>query len=216
MKILDLFCCGGGAGFGYELAGFDVTGVDIEPQPKHRGKFVLSDALEYVRNHFQEYDAVHASPPCQAWTKAAQQWRLKGKEYPDLIEATREELVKTGLPYVIENVPGSPLKNPFVLCGSMFGMKTYRHRLFETNFLINVPVHPVHTAKSAKMGRKPKEGEFLQYVGHFSGVPMAREITGLHWLGQYELAQSVPPQYTRFIGQQLIDQLRHGQPQRQG
>ena len=64
MKILDLFCCGGGAGFGYELAGFDVTGVDIEPQPKHRGKFVLSDALEYVRNHFQEYDAVHASPPC--------------------------------------------------------------------------------------------------------------------------------------------------------
>jgi DNA (cytosine-5)-methyltransferase 1 len=199
MKLLDLFCCGGGAGFGYELAGFDVTGVDIEPQPKHRGKFVLSDALEYVRNHGHEYDAIHASPPCQAYTMAAQQWRLEGKEYPDLIAATRAALINTGLPYIIENVPGSPLESPFVLCGSMFGMMTYRHRLFEANFAIDVPAHPHHVAKNAKMGR-----EYLQYVGHFSGVPMARAMTGLHWLGQYELAQSIPPQYTNFIGEQLM------------
>ncbi len=203
-RLLDLYCCGGGAGYGYEQSGFDVTGVDKYPQPKHRGKFILSDAIEYLKAHWHEYDAVHASPPCQAYSMASMQFRKAGKEYVDLIEPTRKALIETGLPYVIENVPGSPLINPIELCGAMFGMKTYRHRLFESNIDLIAPYHPEHIAPNAKMGRPPKENEFVQYVGHFSGVRMVQKMTGLHWLGQVELAQSIPPQYTKYIGEQLM------------
>lgn len=203
-KLLDLYCCGGGAGYGYVQAGYDVTGVDIEPQPKHRGNFIQADAIEYLKAHFREYDVIHASPPCQAYSMASMQFRKGGKEYVDLIEVTRRELIKTGKPYIIENVPGSPLINPIELCGSMFGMRTYRHRLFESNIELKAPPHPEHTAPNAKMGRKPKDGEFIQYVGHFSGVGLVQEMTGLYWLGQGELAQSIPPQYTKYIGEQLM------------
>jgi len=207
MKLLDLYCCGGGAGFGYEQAGFEVTGIDIEPQPKHRGKFIQADAIEYLKSNWHKFDAVHASPPCQAYSIASMQFRQAGKEYVDLIAITRKELISTGLPYVIENVPGSPLLTPIELCGSMFGMRTYRHRLFESNIKLIAPPHPKHEALNTKMGRKPKDGEFIQYVGHFSGVGIVQEMTGLHWLGQYELAQSIPPQYTKFIGEQIIKYL---------
>jgi DNA (cytosine-5)-methyltransferase 1 len=135
---------------------------------------------------------------------ASMQFRKAGKEYVDLIEVTRRELIKTGKPYVIENVPGSPLINPIELCGSMFGMRTYRHRLFESNIELKAPPHPEHTAPNAKMGRKLKDGEFIQYVGHFSGVGLVQKMTGLYWLGQGELAQSIPPQYTKYIGEQLM------------
>ena len=205
IKILDLYCCGGGAGYGYELAGFDVTGVDIEPQPKHRGKFIQADAIEYLLSNYHLYDAVHASPPCQKYSTSSMQFRLSGKEYVDLIEPTRNAILSTGLPYIIENVPNSPLLNPITLCGSMFGMGTYRHRLFESNVLLKVPEHPKHISKNAKMGRAAKPDEFIQYVGHFSGVKKVQEMTGLHWLGQYELAQSIPPQYTEYLGKQLIE-----------
>jgi len=204
LKVLDLYCCGGGAGYGYELAGFDVVGVDIEPQPKHRGEFFLSDAIEFVKSYGHEYDLIHASPPCQEYSTASMQFRLAGKEYPDLIVDTRDALIKCGKPYVLENVPNSPLINPIELCGSMFGMRTYRHRLFETNWPLIAPPHPVHKCRSAKMGRAVKDSEFIQYVGHFSGVKMVQEMTGLYWLGQKELAQSIPPQYTRFIGIEFL------------
>lgn len=208
-KLLDLYCCGGGAGYGYEQAGFDVTGIDINPQPKHRGKFIQSDAIEYLINHFNEYDVIHASPPCQAYSTASMQFRKSGKKYVDLIEVTRYELIKTGKPYIIENVPGSPLLNPIELCGSMFGLKTYRHRLFESNITLKQPFHHKHIYPNAKMGRKPKDNEFIQYVGHFSGVNLVQEMTGLHWLGQSELAQSIPPQYTKYIGEQLMYYFKH-------
>lgn len=207
-KLLDLYCCGGGAGYGYELAGFDVTGVDNENQPKHRGKFIQGDAIEFLKQNWKHFDAIHASPPCQEYSLSSKQFRLKGRKYIELIEATRVEVLKTGLPYVMENVPDAPLINPIILCGAMFNMKTYRHRAFESNFKIVVPEHPEHTAPNAKMGRKPREGEFIQYVGHFSGVKKVQEMTGLHWLGQYELAQSIPPQYTEFIGRQLIEHIK--------
>ena len=209
--LLDLYCCAGGAGYGYWLSGFDVVGVDIEPQPKHKGKeFIQSDAIEYLKANFHKYDAIHASPPCQHYSIASMQFRKAGKEYVDLIEATREELIKTGKPYVIENVPGSPLINPIELCGSMFGMRTYRHRLFESNIELIAPPHPKHIAPNTKMGRKPKPDEFIQYVGHFSGVQEVREMTGLWWMGQKELAQSIPPQYTQYIGEQLLHYLCGG------
>ena len=205
-KLLDLYCGGGGASHGYELAGWDVTGIDFIPQPKYRGRFVQADAIEYLRENYYKFDAIHASPPCQEYSISSMQFRLKSKKYDDLINITRIELIKTQLPYIIENVPGAPLINPVILCGSMFGMTTYRHRLFESNINLKVPKHPKHKNINAKMGRKPKTGEFIQYMGHFSGVKIVQDITGLYWLGQKELAQSIPPQYTKFIGEQLISQ----------
>jgi len=170
--------------------------------------FILEDDVLFlsdpIKAHFHEYDVIHASPPCQAYSMASMQFRKAGKKYVDLIEVTRRELIKTGKPYVIENVPGSPLINPIELCGSMFGMRTYRHRLFESNIELKAPPHPEHAAPNAKMGRKPKDGEFIQYVGHFSGVGLVQEMTGLYWLGQGDLAQSIPPQYTKYIGEQLM------------
>ncbi|RYD56969.1 MAG: DNA cytosine methyltransferase [Sphingobacteriales bacterium] len=209
LKLLDLYCCGGGAGWGYHFAGFEVTGVDIEAQPKYRaGKFIQGDAIEYLTANYNDFDVIHASPPCQRFSKSAQQWRKDGKDYPDLVEATRKALIDTGKPYIIENVEGAPLINPILLCGGMFeGLKMYRHRLFESNLEISAPPHPVHTHKQAKMGRKPKQGEYIQMVGHFSGVAMAQETTGLTWLGQYELAQCIPPQYTQHLGKQIIEYL---------
>jgi DNA (cytosine-5)-methyltransferase 1 len=207
LKLLDLYCCGGGASHGYKLAGFDVTGVDIVDQPRHRGRFIKADAIEFVLEHHHEFDVIHASPPCQAYSMASMQFRSAGKEYADLIEPTRDALRSISKPYVIENVPGSPLIDPIELCGSMFGMRTYRHRLFESNMTITAPPHPPHDAPNAKMGRPPKDGEFIQYVGHFPGVGLVQEMTGLHWLGQKELAQSIPPQYTNYIGRQLLDLL---------
>ena len=215
LKLLDLFCCAGGAGHGYSLAEFEVTGVDIDPQPKHpkHMKFVQSCALEYLKNHHHEFDVIHASPPCQAHTKASKVARAGGKEYECFIERVRVMLKEIGKPYIIENVPGAPMEDPFELCGAMFGLKTYRHRLFESNMEIKVPAHPEHVAKNCKMGRAPKPGEYIQVVGHFSGVPFAREAMGIGWMGQKELAQAIPPVYTEFIGKQIIksltaDQLR--------
>ena len=208
LKLLDLYCCGGGAGYGYELAGFDVTGVDIEPQPRHRGKVIVADAIEYLKEHYMEYDVVHASPPCQKYSKSSMQFRIAGKDYVDLISITRDELIKTGKPYIIENVPGSPLINPIQLCGSMFGMRTYRHRLFESNMPLLAPEHLPHVIKNAKMGRKAKDDENIQYVGHFPQIKEVQKMTGLDWLGCYELAQSIPPQYTECLGRQVIDFLR--------
>jgi len=203
-QLLDLYCGGGGASYGYELAGWSVTGVDIYPQPKYKGTFIQADALEYAKNHYHAFDAIHASPPCQAYSLASMQFRVSGKQYPDLIKATRELLKTTNLPYVIENVSNAPLHNPILLCGNMFNIKTYRHRLFESNIKLNQPHHPQHIIPNARMGRKPKNNEFIQYVGHFSGVKIVQEMTGLYWLGSKELSQSIPPQYTEYIGKQLL------------
>lgn len=206
-RLLDLYCCAGGASLGYEQAGFEVVGVDINPQPKYRGKFIQADAIEYLKANWQNFDAVHASPPCQKYSLSSMQFRRAGKQYVDLVKPTRDALIETGLPHILENVPGSPLINPIVLCGSMFGIRTYRHRLFESNITLIAPRHPAHIAPNAKMGRPIKGNEFIQYVGHFPGVKIVQEMTGLTWLGQAELAQSIPPQYTRYLGAQLISYL---------
>jgi DNA (cytosine-5)-methyltransferase 1 len=202
-KLLDLFCCAGGAGEGYRLAGFDVTGVDIVPQPKNPHRFVLADALVYLRGHGNEYDFIHASPPCQAYSRATNQWRLEGREYPDLVAETREILKEVGRPWVIENVPGSPLINPIFLNGSFFGIPIHRPRLFETSFPIEQPIVP--PSKPVKMGRAVKEGDILQPVGHFIGVGYARKHMGLPWMGQNELAQAIPPKYTEWIAHQWLN-----------
>lgn len=136
-KLLDLFCGAGGAARGYQMAGFFVVGVDHKPQPRYAGnKFIKADALEYCREHGHEYDAIHASPPCQAYTALKSMWN--SREHPDLVAQTRDALERTERPHVIENVPGAPLRASIMLCGTMFDLGTgdaelWRHRYFETN-----------------------------------------------------------------------------------
>lgn len=195
---------------GYKLAGFEVTGVDIAPQPKYPFEFVLEDAIKYLVENHHKYDAIHASPPCQNNTRSTMVHKAKGKEYECFIERTRDALLKIGKPFIIENTMDAPLIEPVVLCGAMFGLKTYRHRLFESNIKLEVPDHPVHTAKNTKMGRRPVDGEFIQVVGHFSGVQFAKKAMGINWLGQKELAQAIPPAYTEYLGKQLISAIVSG------
>lgn len=206
MKHLDLFCKAGGSAYGFHLAGFEVVGVDIEPQPHFPFEFHQADAIEYLREHWMEFDSISASPPCQEYSKAAQQWRTAGKEYPDLVSITRDELIKTGKPYIIENVPGSPLINPILLNGSAFNLLVHRPRLFETNFPIIQPYIP-KTKKPVKMGRPVKEGDIIQPVGHFSGVKYARRQMQISWMNVGELAQAIPPAYTKYIGEILMGYL---------
>lgn len=203
-KLLDLFCCAGGAGMGYHLAGFDVVGVDIKPRPRYPFKFYQGDALEFVKHFGEEFDAIHASPPCQAFSVSRV---IRGNDHPDLVDPTRQALIDTGKPWVIENVEGSPLKNPTMLCGAMFGLRTYRHRLFETSFYLPAPAHPEHTAPTAKMGRPVKDGEFMTIVGNFTGAELAREILGTPWMTRDEMSQSIPPAYSEYVGRHLLAQV---------
>lgn len=197
MRALDLFCCAGGAGMGLHQAGFDVVGVDIEFQPNYPFKFVQADALTYPLDGF---DFIWASPPCQAFTKAK---KLQDNEHPNHIPAIRKRLQRTTKPYCIENVPGAPLKSPALLCGSMFGLGVYRHRIFESNFDIPFLLH-THSKQQVKMGRPVAEGDVIQVVGHFSNVPYARKAMGIDWMTQGELAQAIPPAYSQFIARAAI------------
>lgn len=202
MRLLDLFCCQGGASHGYVQAGFEVVGVDIDPQPRYPFDFVQADALEYVAAHGREFDAIHASPPCQAYTNAQ---RIQDNDHPELVAPLRGLLVASGKPFVIENVPGAPLVDPVMLCGSMFGIATYRHRLFETNWELSAPDHPEHKARTAKMGRPARDDEFMHIVGNFSGVDRAREIMSMPWANRDGLREAIPPAFTSFIGAALAE-----------
>ena len=191
---------------GYSLAGFDVVGVDIEAQPRYPFEFHQADAIEFISKHGCQFAAIHASPPCQKYTKAGKQWRREGKEYPDLVHETRKVLRASGRHYVIENVPGAPLLNPIMLNGAMFSLLVHRNRLFETSFeipffLLPVPMKPV------KMGRPVNQGDVIQPVGHFSNTKYAAQQMGIDWMTQNELAQAIPPAYTKFIGGFLLQSL---------
>lgn len=204
--LLDLFCGAGGCTKGYQMAGFHVIGVDIEAQPHYIGDaFVQADALEYLAAHGHEYSAISASPPCQGYSKTR---NLQGNDHPMLIEETRRLLIASGKPYVVENVPGAPLRNPVLLVGSMFGLLTMRPRLFECNFPVPFRLMPQPNARHAKMGRPPRDGEFVHVVGHMSDVAYCRAAMGISWMTQHELAQAIPPAYTKFIGDALMAFLR--------
>lgn len=197
MRLLDLYCGAGGASMGYHLAGFEVVGVDIKPQPNYPFEFHQADALDFSLNGF---DVIHASPPCQAHTKAK---HLQGNTHTDLIPQTRDKLKDNNCPYVIENVQGSPLINPIELHGYAFGLMVVRPRLFESNEVL-CGVSPPPKVPHTKMGRPPRKGEYIHVVGHFSGVKQARKAMGIIWMGQTELKEAIPPAYTEFIGKQLI------------
>jgi DNA (cytosine-5)-methyltransferase 1 len=210
-RLLDLFCCAGGAGSGYFRAGFDVLGVDVKPQPHYPFPFIQADALTVDPEFIQSFDAVHASPPCQAYSDLAKR-NGNGHEWPRLIEPIRELLTRSGLPYVIENVDGAPLIDPVVLCGTMFPeLRVLRHRLFEANFKIVPPPHKkhpkVHTfdRRKAHYGKTCEWKDFVQVTGGGNcTLAAARDAMGINWMTKGEINESIPPAYTEFIGQELL------------
>lgn len=208
-KLLDLFCGAGGAGKGYMEAGFDVTGVDIEPQPDYPGTFIQSDALTYLAAHGHEYDAIHASPPCQA-SSMLTKGTNKGRIYVNLIPATRELLAKFDKPTVIENVQGSDLRRDLTLCGEMFGLGVIRHRYFELGRWAAIPLdHKPHRGRVA--GWRHGEwfdGPYFQVYGQGGGkgtVKQWQDAMDMHWTdNRKSIAEAIPKAYTRFIGGQLM------------
>ena len=139
--MLDLFCKAGGAGYGYYLAGCEVTGVDIAYQARYPFEFHQADALTFP---LEGYDLIHASPPCQAYSEAAAPFRKQGKEYPDLIALVRARLKASGHSLRYRERRGCPPDGPLMLCGTMLGLHVYRHRLFECSFPVIQPAHPDH------------------------------------------------------------------------
>ena len=229
--MLDLFCGAGGAAVGYHRAGFDVVGVDIVPQPNYPFAFMRADVLSDWHDILWEagrVDAIHASPPCQAHSTIGKQVRATGQttnEHPDLVEPTRELLVATELPYVIENVPGAPLLNPVQFCGSWFGLDVRRHRLFETNWpLLSTPCshhwqRPRFPSMDKRRGLKsvvPVYGstQLMSVVGvhghlkHAGEQELRQAAMGIDWMSPYELTQAIPPAYTELIGHQLMAHIR--------
>ncbi|MEU7863879.1 DNA cytosine methyltransferase [Nonomuraea sp. NPDC049141] len=203
-RVLDLFCCAGGAGMGYYLAGFEVTGVDIAPQPHYPFTFVRGDALDYLHAHGGDFDFIHTSPPCQGHSPLN---AYNHKDYPDLIPATRTALRQVGRPYVIENVIQAPLINPMILCGAMFGLRVYRHRAFEAGggFTFTAPPHPEHVARCVRNGYLPAADQFMTITGGRHSEAWrakAAEVMRVPWTRTIrEVCEAIPPAYTRHIGQ---------------
>jgi DNA (cytosine-5)-methyltransferase 1 len=214
-RLLDLFCCAGGVAVGYARAGFEVVGVDIELQPHFPFEFIHADALTLPMHFLKSFDAIHASPPCQSYSDLAKR-NGNGHEWPRLIEPVREMLIKVGKPYVIENVEGAPLRNPAVLCGTMFkGLRVLRHRLFESNFPIIVPPHGKHPRCHTFDKRKSQYGktnDMIDFVSVNGGgncsIAAARDAMGIDWMNKGELNEAIPPAYTEYIGKQLAKHLK--------
>lgn len=211
-RLLDLFAGAGGAGKGYQDAGFDVTGIDIADQPDYPGTFIQADALAYLAAHGHEYDAIHASPPCQA-SSALSKGTNKGREYLNLIPATRALLALQNKPTVIENVQGSDLRRDLTLCGEMFGLGVLRHRYFEVSGFAAVPLdHKPHRGRVA--GWRHGEwfdGPYFAVYGDGGGkgtVAQWQEAMGMHWTANRKsIAEAIPPAYTRFIGGQIMTRI---------
>jgi len=213
-RLLDLFCCAGGAGVGYARAGFNVIGVDIVDQPNYRLPFIKADALTLGAKFLASFDVIHASPPCQSYSDLAKR-NGNGHMWPRLVPKVRTLLKSTGLPYVIENVQGAPLHDPTVLCGTMFsGMRVIRHRLFESNVPLTAPPHKrhplvfTHDKRKAHHGKLNQDKAFVQVTGGGNcTLENARDAMGIDWMTKGELNESVPPAYTEYIGKQLIKYL---------
>lgn len=194
---------------GYYLAGFRIVGVDLKPQPRYPFEFHQADALTFPLDGF---DAIHASPPCQAFTLLRNMGNARAPL--DLLSPCRERLVEAGLPYVIENVVGAPMNNPIVLCGVMFKLKVFRHRQFETNIAMFSPPHVPHDGVIG-------DGRYVAVLDKQGGYPPRRkrptldrkdfsweqEAMGIDWMTRYELTQAIPPAYTEYIGKHLMQYL---------
>lgn len=217
-RLLDLYCCRGGAGMGYDRAGFDVMGVDREPQPLYPFRFVQADALD-VLDHWDlsAFAAIHASPPCQFATQMSARWRGTGgkaDQHPDLLTPTLERLRKLGVPWVVENVTGAKhmMQPTLLLHGGMFGLGVHRPRWFESNVLILTPQAPPVADPLGVYG-KHHDGRrlFDRADGTIQRAPKslaeAQEAMGMPWADWHGCKEAVPPAYTEHIGRALLEYL---------
>lgn len=221
-RLLDLFCCEGGASVGYARAGFAVVGVDLEDKSKrYPYEFHQADALDFVKEHGHEFDAIAASPPCQAYSVTRHSHSV---QHVELIGPTRDALEATGKPYVIENVYGAKdrMISPMLLCGSMFGLtatdtddtplRMERHRLFESNLPLLAPGPCQHDRRIQVAGsyggaRGTVEAAKERAGGYVPQKPVIEQLLGIDWMTLHGLHQSIPPIYTQYIGEQLLDRL---------
>jgi DNA (cytosine-5)-methyltransferase 1 len=216
--LLDLFCGAGGAAMGYHRAGFDVVGVDIAPQPHYPFEFHQGDALDFLKHvgrqsHWRiglrDFDAIHASPPCQAYSLASKSRRNSGHEYPDLLAPTRELLRARALPWVIENVVGAPMQANIALCGCQVGLALRRVRYFETSWAAAPWVSPHHHPEPvvSVVGHGTPSWVRKQ-LGYNPTIADYREAMGIDWMNRRELSQAIPPAYTELIGAQLLQHVK--------
>lgn len=221
--LLDLFCGAGGCARGYQRAGFYVVGVDSRPQPRYAGdEFHRADALDVLRRLLAgetwqgyvltDFAVIHASPPCKRFTVVnrgnATVRPTLFEPHPDLLSPARDLLVASGLPYVIENVPGAPMVDPVVYCGSAFGLRVRRHRLFESNVKLIAP-ECRHDLQPEVVGVYGNGGAWTRTAPGGGGVKVvgadAADALGIDWTTyQPELAQAIPPAYTEHIGGYLM------------
>ena len=200
MRIADLFCGAGGSAYGLSIAGFEVEGFDIVPQPNYPFKFTCKSAFEV---DLTQYDAIWASPPCQAYISVGRT-RTRQK-YQNLIPNTRYLLQQSKLPYIIENIVPAPLIDPVVLCGEMFGLRVLRHRKFESNLTLVVPEHERHNSNGVH--RSSRGGGYYWAVnGHEIGtLKQWKDAMGIEWMtSKRELAEAIPPKYSEYLGKQLM------------
>jgi len=224
LRLLDLYCCAGGAARGYWLAGYTIVGVDIDPQPNYPYQFIQADALEFATDHGHAFDVIHASPPCQRYSQASYCQPIAKYNHPDLVEHTRNVLTKLERPYVIENVPQAPLINPILLCGVMFDLNVFRHRLFESNVELHAPPHIPHGQHRYTNGtytsllyramfqqkrmvtKAGVEGDYIIVAGNSYNKNKGAMAMGLdpEQMTKKELTESIPPAYTYYLGKQLL------------
>jgi DNA (cytosine-5)-methyltransferase 1 len=212
-RLLDLFCKAGGASMGYYNAGFEVVGVDIKKQKRYPFEFIQQDALEVLADtaFLKTFDVIAASPPCQTHsiTQHLRNAQGKGTDKVDLIPQTREGIQKSGVDYVIENVPGAPLVNALTLCGSSFGLKVRRHRQFESSFSLT-GLDCKHKEQGKPVGIYGSMRDEIPGGGHTAKtIEQAREAMGIDWMIWGELVEAIPPVYTEHIGKQILNQGRN-------
>ncbi|WP_297827486.1 DNA methylase [Mycobacterium sp.] len=214
-RLLDLYCCQGGASKGYADAGFDVVGVDINPQPRYPYEFHQGDALEFLTGHGHEFDVWHGSPPCHDHSALASVAGTDGTGY--LLAATRQAFtaLADGRPWVIENVPGADMRADLMLCGSMFGLRTYRHRYFEFSDPMLPPLlpHPRHRVRTSTKKRRTcwDKGLNISVTGDI-GTAIGSLALGIDWMTGNGLSQAIPPAYTRVIGAHLLELIERHTP----
>ena len=209
MKLLDLYCKAGGASAGYARAGFEVIGVDIKKQKRYPYQFIQADALEILadKDFISQFDVIAASPPCQTHSATKHLRNAQGKSTNkiDLIPQTREGLIASGKIYIIENVPGAPLIDPVVMCGSSFGLKVRRHRQFESNVKLT-GLSCNHKLQGKPVGVYGSMRDEIPGGGHTAkSLEEAREAMGIDWMLWGDLVEAIPPIYTEYLGKQIME-----------
>lgn len=210
IKVLDLFCGAGGASMGYARAGFQVIGVDIKPHKDYPFEMIVADVMDLTPDQLQEFDLIHASPPCQPFTSLMNLAHAQGKKTNkhDLLEPTRHLLRASGVDYIIENVPNAPLVRPIMLCGSAFGLGVRRHRLFES-MLHLTGTQCNHKAQGRPIGVYGSMRDQIPNGGKTAdSIEQAREAMGIDWAMKWgDIVEAIPPAYTEYLANQIKDQL---------